>query len=108
MCPSQDRGLNHVIEAVQGTVTERNAIRRQNRDPNLVRDQNLHQDLGHGRRVNLAVNDRAATIIRYQHCQGKNVMQISPSVNVNSIQNCFVFLFYVGIMVVAENRQASN
>lgn len=83
MCPSQDRDLNRVTEVVQGTAIERNAIRRRNRDLSLARDQNLHRDLDRG--VNLVVNDRAATITRCQHCQGKNFMQISSSVNVNSI-----------------------
>lgn len=76
---NRDPDPNHATEAVQGTAIERNAIRRQNRDLNLVPDQSLHRDLGQGQGVNLVVNDRAATIIRYQHCQGKNFMQIFES-----------------------------
>lgn len=72
MCPSLDRDLNHVTEAVQETAIERNAIRLRNRDLSLVRDQNLHRDPDQDRGVNLAVNDREATIIRCKHCQGRN------------------------------------
>lgn len=109
MCPNRDPDLNHATGAVQGTAIERNAIRRQNRDPNLVPDQNLHRDLGQDQGVSLVVNDRAATIIRCQHCQGKNFMQILSNINVNFMQSLlFSFFFYIDIMVGAENHQASN
>lgn len=73
---NQDPDPNHATEVVQGTAIERNATHLQNRDPNLVPDQSLHRDLGQDQGANLVVNDRAVMIIRYQHCQGKNLMQI--------------------------------
>lgn len=100
---NQDRDPNRVIEATRETVTGSDVIHHPSQNRSLARDQSLRQNLGQGREVNLAVNDREVTKIRCQHCQGR-FRGLFFFFSNGKITN----LSLAGITVDVENRRVLN